>query len=86
VAPGGGAVRTAMLRSTRFFYARRSGRRGSCFTPPDLPGLSLILGVVATDLAAERGGTELGGEGDADIGTRTKMFGLYNSKVVRWSK
>ena len=26
------------------------------------------------------------GEGDADIGTRPKMFGLYNSKVVRWSK
>jgi hypothetical protein len=51
------------------FYAHRSGRRGSGLTPPDLPGSSSILGVVATDLATEHG------ENDPNKRDRVKRAG-----------
>jgi hypothetical protein len=53
-----------------FFSARRSARRGSCSTPPDLPGSSSILGELATDLATEHG------ENDPNKRDRVKQAGL----------
>ena len=58
MAPGGGADLPRCCGLLGSFARVDLDDVAPALHTPDLPGLSLILGVVATDLATERGGTD----------------------------